>query len=76
VKVFRCQLPHGNPFYSRECPQYNESHTPASCGGWCTRRYNSFASFVDNNPFRIFHVFVVTICSNSLSFVNVYLFRA
>ncbi|KAL9296708.1 hypothetical protein ACSQ67_022604 [Phaseolus vulgaris] len=39
VKVFRCQLPCVNPFYSQECPQNNESHKPAGCGAvlcdWC-----------------------------------------
>ncbi|TKY45917.1 Programmed cell death protein 2 [Spatholobus suberectus] len=39
VKVFRCQLPHVNPFYSPECPQYNESHKPSGSGAalcdWC-----------------------------------------
>ncbi|WVZ15595.1 hypothetical protein V8G54_013161 [Vigna mungo] len=39
VKVFRCQLQRVNPFYSQECPQYNESHKPAGCGAvlcdWC-----------------------------------------
>ncbi|KAK7341801.1 hypothetical protein VNO80_24740 [Phaseolus coccineus] len=39
VKVFRCQLPCVNPFYSQECPQYNESHKPAGSGAvlcdWC-----------------------------------------
>ncbi|QCD76515.1 pre-rRNA-processing protein TSR4 [Vigna unguiculata] len=34
VKVFRCQLRRVNPFYSEECPQYNESHKPAGCGGF------------------------------------------
>lgn len=33
VKVFRCRLPHINPFYSSECPKYDGSDKPTGTGG-------------------------------------------